>query len=90
MVRFSLSFLKLFTVITLLFLFFQYGTGRELIVRSSKGAVNHVATTGASHTFQESKELITELDYDDAGPNTNKRSGFTHNLPSPGSPSSRD
>ncbi|GKA09656.1 hypothetical protein Tco_0688987 [Tanacetum coccineum] len=90
MVWLSLSFIKVFTIMTLLFLFFQYGSARELSMRSSEGVVNHVATTAASHTFQESRELITELDYDDAGPNTNKRSGFTQTLPSPGYPSSRD
>ncbi|KAI3520851.1 hypothetical protein L2E82_33448 [Cichorium intybus] len=78
-----LSFLMAFTTTTLLFLFIQTGSG-ELILRSSKG-VDHFSTTAASHSFHESREMM-ELDYEDAGPNTNKRSGFTQLPPSPEAP----
>ncbi|KAL7612804.1 hypothetical protein Lser_V15G07671 [Lactuca serriola] len=76
-----LSFLKVFSTTTLLFLFFQNGSGRELILRSSKG-VDHFAITAASHPFHESREMM-ELDYEDAGPNTNTKSGF---IPIPEAP----
>ncbi|KAI7741404.1 hypothetical protein M8C21_000864 [Ambrosia artemisiifolia] len=80
-----LSFLKVFIIVTLVFQFFQAGTSRELVMRSSKG----VATTVASHMFQESEEIM-KLDYDDAGPNTNDRSVFTQPFPTQEPPSPRD
>ncbi|KAI3799139.1 hypothetical protein L1987_34429 [Smallanthus sonchifolius] len=70
-----LSSLKVFTALTLMFLFFQTGSCRELIMRSSKG-VDHFATSVVSNRIQESREVM-ELDYEDAGPNINDRSGFT-------------
>ncbi|MFS8011305.1 hypothetical protein Hanom_Chr14g01307481 [Helianthus anomalus] len=77
-----LSFLKVFFIIvTLMFLFFQTGSGREPIMRSSKGV--------ASHPFQESEEIM-KLDYDDARANTNGRSVFTQPLPSQEPPTPRD
>ncbi|CAH1437615.1 unnamed protein product [Lactuca virosa] len=60
---------------------FSQGSGRELILRSSKG-VDHFAITAASHPFHESREMM-ELDYEDAGPNTNTKSGF---IPIPEAP----
>ncbi|KAL4577264.1 hypothetical protein LXL04_013369 [Taraxacum kok-saghyz] len=76
-----LSFLKVISTITLLFLFFQTGSSRELILRSSKG-VYHFATT---RPFHESREMM-QLDYEDAGPNTNKKSGVPQLPSSPEAP----
>ncbi|KAI3794001.1 hypothetical protein L1987_36626 [Smallanthus sonchifolius] len=86
MVR-MLSFLNVLTTLTLMFMFFQTGSCRELIMRSSKG-VDHFATSFVSRRFQESREVM-ELDYEDAGPNINERSGFTQPLPSQEPPASR-
>nr|XP_043635080.1 uncharacterized protein LOC122606183 [Erigeron canadensis] len=83
MVRLS-AFLKVFTTVTLVFLFFQTGSGRELTMKSSN-AVDHYATTTTSNMFQKSRDMV-ELDYEDAGPNTNKRSGLPQPLPSPDPP----
>ncbi|KAL4581771.1 hypothetical protein LXL04_006299 [Taraxacum kok-saghyz] len=70
-------------IIAVLFLLLSTGLSRELIGSTMAGD----SFAPPPSLFEENREGITrdmiELDYEDAGPNTNKRSGFV--LPSPDS-----
>ncbi|KAI3669988.1 hypothetical protein L6452_41539 [Arctium lappa] len=71
---------KALAVVAVLILFLSTGFSRELMRSTETGDV--FATPPA--LFQESEGIMREmieLDYEDAGPNTNKRSGL--NLPPP-------
>ncbi|KAI3500754.1 hypothetical protein L1887_36579 [Cichorium endivia] len=75
----SSSSRKAFAIIAVLFLLLSTGFSRELIGSTTTGD----SFASPPSLFQESGGIARELteDYEDAGPNTNKRSGFI--LPSP-------
>ncbi|KAI3784842.1 hypothetical protein L1987_43948 [Smallanthus sonchifolius] len=82
----SSSSQKAFTIVALLFLLLSTGFSRKLMQSTTTG--DGFASPSPPSPFEESggksREMI-ELDYDDAGPNTN-RSGVILPTPDPDAP----